>query len=280
MRRRINILLLGLLSLIGCDMFLLLNDLASNQVILGIFIFSQLFGLLVSWILQHEFDSKDTMAYLAFPMLFLIFIVVFARPNIHFGILTLTFVYLGLRNPGSILQKRYLYPFINLAVIILAFFLVPRIELRAQKVSLEYNEPSNIEVVFQNSESKSFNKAIAKPTVIVTWTQSCRACKELLMEVTEPISEEYDESVLFVALNVQQNADSSIFNSSQYTKHEIWYSPSFMSLMNLSGVPSLIILNSKAEMVYHNKGYPVGSANLLKAEIRNELKKLKANNSL
>ena len=114
-----------------------------------------------------------------------------------------------------------------------------------------------------------------KLTVIDFWATWCSPCTKALPKLNELYHKYQDKGIRFIGLNIdspKNNAKIKPFVKAHKITYPVLKDPNsqLASRLNITSVPTLLIINSKNEIVYRHQGYRTGDEKI----VEDELKKL------
>jgi len=110
-------------------------------------------------------------------------------------------------------------------------------------------------------------------TVIDFWATWCKPCLKALPELNRLSKEFEGQGVRFIGVSTDSPRNSAkvkpvaLANRLEYPVLRDENSE-FASRMNISAIPTLLILNAKGEIVYRHQGFAPGDGEILSAKIK------------
>jgi thiol-disulfide isomerase/thioredoxin len=159
---------------------------------------------------------------------------------------------------GKIMKKYFLVPVLILAVM----------------ASGENNQIPDFELYDLNRNLKTFEEVKGERlTVIDFWATWCKPCIRAIPKLNELSKAYADEGVSFLGINVdspRNDAKVKPFAHSLKINYTVVRDPNsaYLSEANVSGLPTLLIVNENREILYIHQGYRAGDEKLIEEEIR------------
>jgi len=112
-----------------------------------------------------------------------------------------------------------------------------------------------------------------KITVIDFWATWCSPCIKAIPELNKIFETYRDFGVAFIGLNVdspRNNSKIKSFVNAQRIEYTVLKDPngSIQSMLSISNVPTLLIVNSEDRIIFRHQGYRSGDEKLIEEEIK------------
>ena len=117
----------------------------------------------------------------------------------------------------------------------------------------------------------------AKLTIIDFWATWCSPCIKAFPKLNAIYDKYQNDGVQFIGLNIdspKNNAKIKPFIKTHKIAYPVLKDPNSQvaSRLNITNVPTLLIINSKYEIIYRHQGYRSGDEQIIEAEIIKLLK--------
>ena len=110
-------------------------------------------------------------------------------------------------------------------------------------------------------------------TIIDFWATWCSPCIKALPKLNEIYKKYQDKGVQFIGLNIdspKNNAKIKPFVKVHKISYPVLKDPNsqLASRLNITNIPTLLIINSENEIVHRHQGYHSGDDKIIEAEIK------------
>lgn len=154
--------------------------------------------------------------------------------------------------------------------ILIAALLIPFFFAQAQSGQTVYN------FRFQDTDNKWRQYTDLKGeklTIIDFWATWCSPCAKALPKLNELYQKYKDKGVVFIGLNIdspKNNAKIKPFANAYKISYPVLKDPNsqLAAQLNISSIPTLLIINTKNEIVFRHLGYRSGDENLIEQQLK------------
>ncbi len=156
---------------------------------------------------------------------------------------------------------------------LLIFFLFAGIQLSAQLPNIELKDLNGKYVQLNDLQGE-------KLTIIDFWATWCKPCLAAIPKISKLSHEFINDGVVFWGINIdspRNQAKVKPFVRSLNISYPVFLDgdQELMTDLNVSAMPTLLILDSKGKVRYFHEGFQPGDEDVIREKIQNLLTKLK-----